>query len=128
MFGLSNKRLRGAVGILVGYALALQLLLAGVVASRMALADPANPFEICLSDSVEHAPGDDSGKSSGIVVHQKCVVCALAAYAPPLADAPSQPAFDATQSNAEPWPVAIPTPGLDERHHPRSSQGPPAAA
>lgn len=128
MFGLGNRRLRGAVGIAVSYALALQLLLAGVVATRMALADPANPFEICVSGNVEHMPGDASGKSSGAVIHQQCVVCALAAYAPPLADAPSQPAFDATLFNTEPWSVAPQTPGSDERHQPRSSQGPPAAA
>lgn len=128
MCGLSNKRLRGAVGILVGYALALQLLLAGAVASRMALADPANPFEFCRSGSVDHVPSDDSGKSSGIIVHQKCVVCALAGYAPPLTDAPSEPTFDAALFSHEPWPVAPLTPSSDERHHPRSSQGPPTAA
>ena len=128
MFGRSKRGLRGAVGIAISYALALQLLLAGAVATRMALADPANPVELCTSDGTGHVPSDDSGKSSGVILHQTCAVCALAAHSPPLASSPSQPAFDAMLAKTEPWPAAIRIPGPDERHHPRSSQGPPAAA
>lgn len=114
---------RGALGVLLTYALFIQLVFAGMVAERMAFAASAvDP--ICAADG--HGGGAD-GTDTGTAAHgQACVVCAFAGLAPPLparvsstlpAVAPCaihQPVPSHTAAEARPDPS------------PRSSQGPPA--
>lgn len=117
---------RGALGILLTYALFIQLVFAGMVAERMAFAaSAADP--ICASAADGAAGPAPDGTDGGRPAHgQACVVCAFAGLAPPLperivamvpATAPGAcelPVRSQTTVEARPAPS------------PRTSQGPPA--
>ena len=121
--------LRGMVGVFAGQLLALQFLLAGIIATQMAAAQPADPFAICFGG---HAAFDSSGQADPQRTthpqHTTCVVCAFASHAPPIA-------ADVSQLVAAPvgaTPIALPATALAVdragRYGPRLSQGPPLNA
>jgi hypothetical protein len=118
--------LRGAIGVVAAYVLALQTLLAGIVATQMAVGDPANPFVICYGSgdngSTESAPLD---KPRAHVDHANCAICTFAASSPPI---PRSPAI-ARITVAVSFGTVAPAPAIgNDRHNPRSSQGPPQSA
>lgn len=116
--------LRGVVGIGIAYVLLFQLVFAGFVAERMAMASLGLPDVIC-SSSDGLAPED--GPSHNKMAPAKCVVCALASALPVLPDMRSAlhapgPAVTLTRE-----PVSSSAP-LQRPFTPRSSQGPPGQA
>jgi len=124
-FGQRQRWLRGLVGVIAGQVVALQLLLAGVLASQMAVADPAAAFAICHSDA--SPAGEQPGPADAHLKHTTCAVCAFAAVTPllPAGDVAAlyRQASDITP--ARPLSQAI---GRADRHDPRTSQGPPQTA
>jgi hypothetical protein len=118
--------LRGAIGTATAFVLALQMLLAGMLATQMAVAGPADPFVICYGSG--HGGDDAQPGSSGTRVHHaSCVICAFASAAPPVADVvQSLAVMVATQVVVSPCVPALPS--ASRHHDPRSSQGPPQAA
>jgi hypothetical protein len=115
--------LKRVAGIGCAYALALQMLLAGAVATQMAVAAPLDAA-ICVAG---HAPDGQDGNSGGHAHHFHCTVCALVTFA--------APPFDAVQAQLAPAVVAAPLQPqpaalapVNPCHTPRSSQGPPRAA
>jgi hypothetical protein len=118
----ANRWLRSAAGIGCAYALALQMLLAGVVATQMAVAEPANAV-ICYGNH-----SGDGGTSGGERIHHAaCVVCALASLAAPACDATQAYPLRLAVTADIHFISALPA-HAGRRHTPRSSQGPPATA
>lgn len=119
-----STALRGVVGIGVAYVLLFQLVFAGFVAERMAMASLGLPGIICSSTSGT-SPGD--GPSHDRMAPAKCVVCALASALPVLPDiGGTLHAPDATVVFAPA--AAIASAPLQRQFTPRSSQGPPRQA
>jgi hypothetical protein len=116
--------LRGTVGVAAAFVLALQMLLAGVLATQMAVAAPAGPSAICYGEG--HGTDSDSPSKSRIY-HASCAVCTLASFAPPVPDAAPSLTVVATV-HAVVHPLRNVSPLADRHHDPRSSQGPPQAA
>lgn len=115
--------LRGVVGIGVAYVLLLQLVLAGFVAERMAMASLG--LDVICSSSSGFAPED--GPSHDKMAPAKCVVCVLANALPVLPDIRGvlhAPGF-VTTLRREAVTASAP---LQRSFTPRSSQGPPRQA
>lgn len=116
--------LRGVVGIGIAYVLLFQLVFAGFVAERMAMASLGLEDVICSSGDWS-TPGD--GPSHDKMAPAKCVVCALASALPVVPDireallAPRLAVILARE------PVSSSAP-LQRPFTPRSSQGPPGQA
>jgi hypothetical protein len=115
--------LRAAVGLTAAYVLALQMLLGGVAATQMAVADPAASI-ICYGD---HQQSGQDGKTGTRIHHASCVVCALASLAPPVPEIADVLAPVAVAATAVSTAIAV-LPPARLRHEPRTSQGPPATA
>lgn len=113
--------LRSLTALAAVYAFALQVMLAGIVATEMAAADPAVATALC---SGANGTADRDGAPAH---HGPCVVCAFASFSPPLpqtvepavlrpglavAFAPTAPAFSIES----------------RRRDPQSARGPPQAA
>lgn len=117
--------LRTAVSAVTAPILALQLLLAGMIATQMAV--PAPTFAAAICHSIDGSAGTDLPTPGSHLGHQHCAVCAFAAGTPVLpGGGPSIPtrlvplvAISTTVSD-----VAT----LERRHEPRLSQGPPRHA
>jgi len=115
--------LRAAVGVGCAYALALQMLLAGAVATQMAAAGPVDGI-ICISG---HSPDSQDDNNGGRVPHFHCVVCALVTFgSPPLDTVQGQPFPVVVAAGTQAAVTA--SASLNRRHTPRSSQGPPQTA
>jgi outer membrane receptor protein involved in Fe transport len=73
---------RGLIGILASQIIVLQLLLAGIVATQMAVRASADAFVIC------HGNGQSSpsqpGETNSPNYHAACAICAFAAHAAPV--------------------------------------------
>jgi hypothetical protein len=125
---LRRAWLKGAVSTATAFVLALQMLLVSVLATQMAAAAPADPFVICYGEG--HSQGGDEsqpGTDHTRIHHASCVICALASFAPPLADVVQSLATTATADTVALSHACAP-PRADRSHDPRSSQGPPQAA
>jgi hypothetical protein len=111
---------RLAVSAVAAYAFILQILLGSVVATRMAIAAPADVSALCAADS--HDGGDPSGKPAAHLTHASCMVCAFAAFAPPIPQAAK-----IVTGIAKVFVLSDPPDSgrSIERHEPRSSRGPP---
>lgn len=116
--------LRAVVAIVAAYALALQMLLTGVLVTQAAAATPDSPFVICYG-----ADGSavDHGSGTPAAAHASCAACIIASFAPPAAPVPDVSvvrfaeyvafaALDTAPRTTQP------------RHEPRTSQGPPRNA
>jgi hypothetical protein len=116
---------RGLIGILASQIIALQLLLAGIVATQMAVRASDDPFVICHGNG-QSAPSQP-GKTSSSIYHAACAICAFAAHAAPVpVDTSHVAILDVlTTAIASVTPLAIAT---SDRHSPRTSQGPPLSA
>jgi hypothetical protein len=106
------------------FVLALQMLLAGILSTRMAVAAPDDAFTICYG-SGHSADGDDG--QSGKIHHASCVICALASFAPPVDTSAASLAVVAA-SHAAVFATRRALLRGDDHHNPRTSQGPPQAA
>lgn len=115
--------LKGAVGIFAAYVLALQMVLAGIVATQMAAAEITGGTVICHSNTSDS--GDGQGPAH--IQHASCAVCTLASSSSPI---PETAAFALPVSSAAST-SAFAAPAFriaGRRHNPRSSQGPPQTA
>jgi hypothetical protein len=117
-------RLRALLGLAVAYAVALQLVLAALVAAEhaaVAASGETSSFTICASSAGEPAGGAPSAHLASA-----CVLCTLALSAS--ADSPQVAVIPASyRAPAQRQDAAFHLPSF---HHqgPRSSQGPPASA
>jgi hypothetical protein len=116
--------MRAAIALFSAYTLVVQVLLANIIATQMAVTSPADPFAICYGTG-GNPPGHD--QPAGHVSHSHCVVCSFASFAPPLPHAIAVTAF--VQSSVEPvfFAARMFAPAR-ARHDPRTSQGPPQTA
>ena len=109
------------------YVLALQLILAGLISTRMSVGDASDLFAICHTDQGSPEQGAaDEGKAPVGVAHVKCAVCALASFSPPPASFQHFTFADLSAARIEGWTFEAQLAGADGRHYPKSSQGPPA--
>lgn len=111
------------MALAAAHALALQLLLAGIVATQMAIA-PAADAAAMLCAELGHGGSPDGGQPATGLHHVPCVICAFAAAAAPL---PEAGALDAPRALAHAIERHEDTAAIAtaRRHDPRSSQGPP---
>jgi hypothetical protein len=113
--------------MVAAYAVALQLVLTGVVASHMVAGAPmsADPFVTCLG-GVDSGVGDQD-RSDGPVHQPACVLCAVTIASPatlsPVAIGILQPDRDIFDQ----WPV-LPAAVAAKHRTPKLSQGPPQNA
>jgi hypothetical protein len=122
--GQRSACVRMAVSAVAAYAFILQILFGSVVATRMAVAAPADALTMCAADS--HDGGDPAGTPATRHAHAACLVCAFAAFAPPIPQASTIVAGNALNVFLVP---DRPDSGRSiERHEPRSSRGPPRIA
>jgi hypothetical protein len=119
-FVLQRPRLKSVIGIACAYALALQIVLAGIGAAQIVATDPASQVAICYSGSQD----DRDGPSNAPIDHATCVVCAFVSCAPLLAGPASLPGVVLGAEVAF-QPTPRPYRGTKKDHDPRSSQGPP---
>jgi hypothetical protein len=113
--------LRGAIGVMAAYALALQMLLAGMAGAQMAAADPSGLFVTCYG--AETADGGHTPNTQRIN-HVTCVVCGVTSLAPPLPEAATPVVFRSGITAAY-VPFDGRSPVAARRHDPKSAQGPP---
>lgn len=116
-----------AVGLVAAYALALQMLLAGVIATRMAVAG-ATLDALCFgigSSTVD--PGGDIDHAPHRLAGDPCAICAFASLTPP---APVPAGLTPPQARRRPRRIARDKAARPEkrRREPRTSRGPPPAA
>ena len=110
--------LRLCVAVAASYALVLQIVLTGILATQMAAASAAGLSVICYDGGDAHAPGT--------AVHQGCVVCSVApTVSLPSTTTPVALRFAAAVDFQRPAERSVLLPRL---HSPRSSQGPPQTA
>lgn len=118
------SRLAGVIGFAVAQLLAVQLVLGGVIASRMSVAAALDQAPIC--SELGHGSADDGAKDGPAAVHPAfCAICAFAATGALPADssAVQRPSF-AIVAAAMPPMAAAAVP--EARTEPRLSQGPPS--
>lgn len=118
------SRFAGVIGFAVAQLLAVQLVLSGVVATRMAAAAGLDQAPIC--SELGHLSSDDGTSKSPAAAHPAfCALCAFAfqpAVPPP---APAKLPLDIAVITAAPLAVIAVAPA-GRRTEPRSSQGPPS--
>jgi hypothetical protein len=107
------------VSIIAAYVLVFHALLMGIAAAQMVAGNPADPFVICYgSGDTGSIDANDAppGKTHTYVNHAACAICAFAASAPPIPQAPAlaQIAVDTTFSRA----ARVAATGIG-RHNPR---------
>lgn len=119
--------LRPWVAMVAAYAVGLQLLFTGVVASHMVAGAPmsADPFVTCLG-------GGDSGVGdqdrSGRPVHQpSCVLCAVTVTSPATLSAVAIGILQPDRDISDQWPVLLAAVAAKHRT-PKLSQAPPQNA
>jgi DUF2946 family protein len=120
-----NRFIRGLVGILAGQILVLQVLLAGIVATEMALGASPDALAICHGND-RTAPAEP-GKGGSNYRHATCVICAFASLGPPVPTGPALVAVVPGPAAVHAILASLPIPTSD-RHSPRTSQGPPKSA
>ncbi len=107
------------------FALALQVLLGGILATRAEAAGTSSdsPFEICLGNG--SASPADHGTDKAPVKHVQCVLCTLAKLSHAIVPAGEAAAFDIRQLAAVVFPV---TEHIAQYHSPTGhyQRGPPA--
>jgi hypothetical protein len=110
--------------MVAAYAVGLQLLFTGAVASHMAVGAPmsADPFATCLG-------GGDGGTGdhdrSGRPVHQpSCVLCAVTMASPATLPAVAIGILQPSLDISDPWPV-LPAAVAAKQRTPKLSQAPP---
>lgn len=109
------------------YVLALQLILAGLISTRMSVGDAGDLFAICHTEQGTTEQGaSDQGKAPVSVAHVKCAVCALASFSPPPASFQHFTFTGLSVATSAGWSFESQLAGADGRHYPKSSQGPPA--
>jgi hypothetical protein len=118
--GVSHSRtswLRICVAVAASYALVLQIVLTGILATQMTAASAADAFICSAAGNDTHAPVS--------TVHQSCVICAVA----PIVSFPSATAPIALRfAAAVDFPRSAEWSLVRRLHSPRSSQGPPQTA
>jgi hypothetical protein len=114
-------------GFAVSLVLSLQLMLAGVIATQMAVAAGNSPFEICYGADSSTGGSHDNGSSPIHANHAPCVICSFASVSAP---APTVGTFVIFRTGFVAAYVAATSPAAiaGERHNPRLSQGPPQIA
>jgi hypothetical protein len=106
-------------GILAAYALALQILLSGIIATQMAVGGAGGAAQICFGGG---QPSDDGNAP---VAHVSCAVCAFASACPPL---PSVSQVAAVSFRASPAPRLTSEPSIARPWRDiHSARGPPEA-
>jgi hypothetical protein len=125
----ARARLRPWVAMAAAYAVVLQMLFAGIAASRVnaSAADPnGDSFVICYGE--RSAPVDNQLPADHPLHQQHCVLCSVAAAAP-AATLPTAPGHIASPiiSDLMRWPKASAFLS-SQRSTPRLSQGPPQTA
>jgi hypothetical protein len=117
--------LRAAIGLGSAYVLALQVFLAAVISTDMAVAQAANPsVVICYGHNADAGENGSGGKQ---VTHQSCAICVFASSTPPLPSETAHPALSSVVFAAftrDDYSAPAPS----GRRDPRTSQGPPQAA
>lgn len=119
-----HRGLRRVVGFVVGQLFALQLLLAGVIATQMQVADNGLTSEICAS--LDFHPNDDAGGKARLK-NAGCAICALASFSAPPLQLLSVSLARSVRDIARNDVVGALIDAAD-RFEPRSSQGPPQHA
>ena len=116
---------RGLIGILASQIIVLQLLLASIVVTQMAVRASDDPFVICHGNG-QSAPSQP-GETNSPIYPAACAICAFAAHAAPVpADTSHVAILDVlTTVIASVTPLVIES---SERHSPRTSQGPPLSS
>lgn len=117
-----NDWLSRALAIVIAYAFAMQMLLGGIVATRMAVAAPLGSFTICSSET----PASPEKPDQPAQPHRQapCSICAFASLSPPLPILTAQPSILVRLANVGKRPEAA-TLIARRSYEPRSSQGPP---
>jgi hypothetical protein len=123
VFSVRTKSLlRGVVGVVTGYLFAIQLILAGAVATQMAA--PSELQAIChgVDAAVSGVPQKTPAQSADH--HVGCPICAFSSGIPPLPD--TSPILPNRRSLENPTTtISWFTKSSRRQHEPRSSQGPP---
>lgn len=116
--------LRGTIGVVAAYALALQVLFAGLAGAQMAAADPVGQSVICYG--AETVDGDHGAQKPGTqrIHHVTCVVCGVVSLATPAPETATPVVFRVGVAAAYTSFVDRP-PVAARRHDPKSAQGPP---
>ena len=119
-----GRKLRAWVGVVAAYALALQTLLAAVVATKMAAA-PSDSFTICLANfdpADQHQP-----TGAAHPARQACIICSHASMAavPP---SPVTVAFASIDRATVSWQMLRAPVFLSKQRSPQIPQGPPQIA
>jgi hypothetical protein len=120
-----QRGVRGLIGFLTSQIIVLQFLLAGIVATEMAVRASADGFAICRG--LDQSSPSQPGKTGSHVHHSACVICAFAAHASPVPTDSSSIAVVDVLTNVVAG-VTVPVVATPERYTPRSSQGPPQSA
>ena len=114
--------LKGAVGVATGYLFAIQLILATVVATQMAV--PSELQAICHGVEAAIPAIPQKAPSQPADHHLGCPVCAFASSSPPLQE--SSQSLPNRRSLENPTTItAWFTESSRRQYEPRSSQGPP---
>lgn len=125
-FRQARSLTRPWVATAAAFALALQVLLGGILATRAEAAgmSPDSPFEICLG-SGDAAPADH-GTGKAPVKHSQCVLCTLAKLSPAIVPANEAATLTLGQLTAV---VFAPTAHIAQFHSPTGhyQRGPPAS-
>lgn len=127
MFLRTKGGLRTWVAVMAAHVFVLQLLLAGIVATQMAVAaaSPTDPFAICHGGEMSADTGHE--QPGPAAVHQHCSICTFAST-PPLSPVTSQSNVIAFGNVVAFWTPTAPSSLVDQSHSPRTSQGPPQVA
>jgi len=114
------------IGVILSYVLAVQLVAMGLVATRMAIAASEDAIELCHGlASGDETP--DTDKTSHHGGHGACLVCAFASVSPPLPETAT--VFSRRSGSAVSLRLKSAFGRMgDDRHEPRTSQGPPQTA
>ncbi|MDC7785668.1 hypothetical protein PQJ75_06155 [Rhodoplanes sp. TEM] len=119
---LRQQRFSRVVGLVAAYALALQMLLAGIVATQMAVSGDSALATLCFGTG--DTP-DGSGTTPAPATHSPCAICAFTSATPPL---PATAGLALPQACRRIRRRARTTPRRRARRRdPRSSRGPPPA-
>ena len=121
----ASARARPWIAMVASYALALQMMLAGIATVRVAAADAPlarGGFVLCSAsrDEPQKPPTHDTGCAA-------CASCMMCAGPPAVVAAPAESHFAANARVARVAPVAAAL-IVTSRHTPRQSRGPPASA
>lgn len=124
-----RARIRPWLAVTVSYAVALQILLTGIVTSQIAAQQDTasgNPFVICFG-SRNGVPGDTDKSGKAFLGDLTCLRCASAANSPAILPAMEHSYFAFATDVC--YATFLTTAAVfSNRHDPRQSQGPPLTA